>query len=625
MQSLKKILNNLVLPHFLRWLQFVKIFYSTAFSAVKYKAVNSDVRYSNLRSLWHFCRYSRAEARPMGHALLNQWLLDLLLDGFVPATPVRKLLAKIKKTPENETVFIEDFCEKNGLSYKVFLALQAYQRTHNNKIQGYLNEIDPNKHAIETLVLHYLLATKIGIHEGAEASVIASLNYLKTDTKLSLRAYVALSELSESIGMKYHKGRTVSDHIVSHMERTKYQANRSLRQDLWAIGLPIFDDNTELSQALIENLPATLRVTFLSSPPIGGEVTGWTQLLNAMSANRLGLGAYKVSIEAGEVKAVKDVASLEVISVRVMPQTYWALETINFEFSQHLKTLKKILMTLSREYKYFDPIAAGQIYDVSSLDVSHNRLISYHSYGVIKDTKVLHFKESALPKYYSLDKCGFSGWACPNLSESLADTSMEGFFEALQQDILNRKTSKYDQPISIESQFEAGFIFVPLQMPYDSVAQHARLDIFDVIRSLASDSAETRQIVIKRHPKDNSEVTEKKLKALMEVHPDIIQSQENIHDLISDCSLVITVNSGVGVEALLHYKPVITLGVSDYENVAYPLSQLADLNQVVETAKSESVTEVFKKNIRKYIYSFYAQNCLCTDKDETVQLVSGFM
>jgi capsule polysaccharide export protein KpsC/LpsZ len=43
----------------------------------------------------------------------------------------------------------------------------------------------------------------------------------------------------------------------------------------------------------------------------------------------------------------------------------------------------------------------------------------------------------------------------------------------------------------------------------------------------------------------------------------------NIHDLLSNCEAVFTVNSGAGMEAILHNKPVFCYGKSDYASVSH--------------------------------------------------------
>jgi len=41
-------------------------------------------------------------------------------------------------------------------------------------------------------------------------------------------------------------------------------------------------------------------------------------------------------------------------------------------------------------------------------------------------------------------------------------------------------------------------------------------------------------------------------------------SDASVHDLISGANAVFTVNSGVGLEALLHGRPVVVTGECDY-------------------------------------------------------------
>ena len=61
------------------------------------------------------------------------------------------------------------------------------------------------------------------------------------------------------------------------------------------------------------------------------------------------------------------------------------------------------------------------------------------------------------------------------------------------------------------------------------------------------------------------------LKALSE-QGEIELSDASVHDLIAGAKYVFTVNSGVGLEALLHGRPVVITGECDYSyaTAAYP-------------------------------------------------------
>jgi len=111
------------------------------------------------------------------------------------------------------------------------------------------------------------------------------------------------------------------------------------------------------------------------------------------------------------------------------------------------------------------------------------------------------------------------------------------------------------------------YIFFPCQIPHDQSIQYfSDFEELDVIRSLC-DWAEIEKvnIVFKRHPAN--------LKSMKIFEPLVGSckyaswSDANINDLIRHSAAVYTINSGVGFEALLHNKPVVTFGRVEYDVV----------------------------------------------------------
>ena len=68
-----------------------------------------------------------------------------------------------------------------------------------------------------------------------------------------------------------------------------------------------------------------------------------------------------------------------------------------------------------------------------------------------------------------------------------------------------------------------------------------------------------------------------------------------------------TVNSGVGVEALLHLKPVITIGASDYSAVAHQVSSQAELMSAVETVTNGKPDAEWIGRVKLFLYQYCHQ------------------
>lgn len=75
------------------------------------------------------------------------------------------------------------------------------------------------------------------------------------------------------------------------------------------------------------------------------------------------------------------------------------------------------------------------------------------------------------------------------------------------------------------------------------------------------------KIRVKRHSYCNSLTVHKTLETLASIEA-LERSDASVYDLISGANTVFTVNSGVGLEALLHGRPVVVTSECDYSYAA---------------------------------------------------------
>lgn len=112
------------------------------------------------------------------------------------------------------------------------------------------------------------------------------------------------------------------------------------------------------------------------------------------------------------------------------------------------------------------------------------------------------------------------------------------------------------------------YIFFPIQIPTDqSIQLFSDFSVMDVITALI-DWARTAQVavVLKPHPANRKSMIP--FESLADGQT-VFMSDANIKDLIEHSSAVYTINSGVGFEALLQLKPVVTFGRVEYDCVTY--------------------------------------------------------
>jgi hypothetical protein len=215
--------------------------------------------------------------------------------------------------------------------------------------------------------------------------------------------------------------------------------------------------------------------------------------------------------------------------------------------------------------------------------------LTWHSSG--KRTQRWHYKVAHLPHMLHFDREGYSGWSeLYGLDRSsvlaMEETLADSFHAERILPYLAEGRSKYRQDAK-EPVEGRGFVFVPLQLPNDSVIS---LKLFpepylEGLRRMVERLAEAGlSVVLKRHPHCESPAVERFL-ATLPAGP-VTVSRASIHALIPRSRCVLTLNSGVGFEALMHLKPVIVAGKADYRAAATELAEPEGVVAALEAAES---------------------------------------
>ena len=157
-----------------------------------------------------------------------------------------------------------------------------------------------------------------------------------------------------------------------------------------------------------------------------------------------------------------------------------------------------------------------------------------------------------------------------------------------------------------------GFILLPLQVRSDSqIICHSPLKDMEgfVDICLASIESYNRKykknlsVVIKEHPKDPQmdllRQTRKKHKHVKSYY----LTKANTRKLIEKCMAIITINSTIGIEGLLYYKPVITLGQAFYniDGLVHHCKDLTGLDQIIDKSINKLADRKLTDNFLYYL------------------------
>ncbi|MFD1197360.1 hypothetical protein ACFQ3K_03330 [Brucella gallinifaecis] len=209
-------------------------------------------------------------------------------------------------------------------------------------------------------------------------------------------------------------------------------------------------------------------------------------------------------------------------------------------------------------------------------------LFSFHSVGEVHG--VWRLKEAAIPPLYAVDRTGHSGWSEIANDKKLQEKAysydlekakivLKSYKERFQSD----KLSKYPQASLFDQEIN-DYVFIPLQVQSDPVAKFADIDALTILKTASMLSLKTGiHVVVKRHPYCDSDAIAEFIESATTTNPFFHTSHSNIHDLIEHCSSVITVNSGVGLEALIHGKPVYACGLSEWSPASHRIKDAEEL------------------------------------------------
>jgi len=212
--------------------------------------------------------------------------------------------------------------------------------------------------------------------------------------------------------------------------------------------------------------------------------------------------------------------------------------------------------------------------DLTRMAFPCEQLTSYHSFAEGRDD-ILHYKESSLKGLCSFDRGGYSGSASTwkdtlDLTRSTEPSqSVSAYTKLHKKGLLSKYANSGDinrPELSPELRGQK-YIFIALQVSDDSAARWHSMDPMDMVRwCREAAKAEDTLIVVKPHPKDVFSQFGERLEALSKTQKNILVTTHALEPLLENAALVLTANSGVGLEALLYGKPVITTGLSEYRS-----------------------------------------------------------
>jgi|GEM_PF-3791257 len=210
--------------------------------------------------------------------------------------------------------------------------------------------------------------------------------------------------------------------------------------------------------------------------------------------------------------------------------------------------------------------------------------IMFHTIGTCK--KTTHVKPSYYPGFFYFDAQGYSAWSAYSQNEDFTDISPPKEWLG---DLLNK--TKYEQTAKGNVSTKRPYIFVPLQVATDSVANLAPQSTAQFLETVVAMAEKMPyDVVIKPHPKCINQSLKQFLKKI-DGSNGIYVFDGSVFNLIDNSKAVFVVNSGVGFESLLRSKPVVTFGDSDYAFAACRFHETNSFGEICQYIESFSIKE----------------------------------
>lgn len=222
--------------------------------------------------------------------------------------------------------------------------------------------------------------------------------------------------------------------------------------------------------------------------------------------------------------------------------------------------------------------------------------ISHLTGNIAEAKKNLFFKPTVPTKYHTtLDELGYGPYSSLTYNkpdfESISDKKVKKFFDTKVIGWIKNKDNKFGDNNKDEEVKGNNYYLVLGQCAGDEVV--TRHDFGNYVNKLESVVKElkrvgNKQIIVKLHPyMDGVDAKDDKFSRqiayrLVKLGADVYIGKSNIHNFLEKAHSIYLANSGAGIEAMMHHKPIIAWGYPEYHHVTYDLRHLSDLIRAIK-------------------------------------------
>jgi hypothetical protein len=228
--------------------------------------------------------------------------------------------------------------------------------------------------------------------------------------------------------------------------------------------------------------------------------------------------------------------------------------------------------------------------------------ISHIIGDIIPSNKNLFFKPTVPERgYTTLDTIGYGPYSSVTYEKPFFNKYSQGevndFYDIFVKRWIDQRSNKWKEhftPENIEVKEKDYYLILGQCFGDEVITRHEfgsyEAKLHQIINELLRIDKD-RTVLVKLHPYTNGKVTttdgfaQAIADRIKEISNRVIVYSGNlsIHDFLPNCRCVFVANSGAGIEAMMHNKPIVSWGNPEYHWVTYRLLHLADIIRAIDT------------------------------------------
>jgi len=243
-------------------------------------------------------------------------------------------------------------------------------------------------------------------------------------------------------------------------------------------------------------------------------------------------------------------------------------------------------------------IHAGPEYDAPGVHFVHQ--------GLVRQPRVFNTAIAYIAPFWYVDPRGVFGES--SIGDMVFDAAAEdtadarAFFERLARRNIGRRLTKYPQP-GVSPDIPQGCIAVFLQGPSQPVerAQHCSEALMVERIAAASNGV---PVIIKQHPRNHDPATLNAVARIKDRHPNVTLIDAHVHDMLAACRVTCSISSAVSLEGMMHGKPAILFGKTDFHHIAQTVKAAGDVRAALDSATRSAPP------FAAYLHWFLQKQCI---------------